>query len=68
MEYFNYEAVAREAGLVPQRLEALCRVMRQEFPSDQMMVELHMLRVCRAIRDGDITSDEAVGVQHAQAA
>lgn len=68
MEHFDFESVARDAGIPPEDLDRLCRIMREEFPHDEMMFELHMLRACRAIRDGDISLDEALGAEQAKAA
>lgn len=44
MFYFNYEAVAKEDGISEQKMDRLKRLMRQEFPYDDMMYELHLLR------------------------
>ena len=58
MEHFDYEKQAAEAGLSRGDLELLCRLVRQEFPSDEMMYELHVLRACMAIKDGYWTVDD----------
>ena len=55
MHYFDYEKVAQEAGLTDKDLASVKEVMRAEFPSDDMMWELHILRACAAIRDGHAT-------------
>ena len=55
MHYFDYEKVAHEAGLTDEDLASVKEVMRAEFPSDDMMWELHILRACAAIRDGHAT-------------
>ena len=60
MRIFDYESVAREAGLSEDAVERLCAIVRREFPRDDMMFELHMLRACMAVRDGRITLDEAL--------
>lgn len=60
MQYFDYEEVACAAGIPPDKLVALCSVIRQEFPHDQMMYELHVLRACMAIQDGEITLEDAL--------
>ena len=65
MDYFDYESVATEAGIPPDKLAELCRMMRQEFPRDDMMYELHVLRVCMAIRKGRITLDDALRTESA---
>ncbi len=55
MRYFDYERVAREAGLGPEDLDRIHRVIRAEFPTDDMLYELHMLRAVKAVRDGRVT-------------
>ena len=60
MRYFNYEKVAKEAGVTTTQLREIKRIMRAEFPHDQMMYELHVLRVVRAIRAGRITVEQAL--------
>jgi hypothetical protein len=60
MDYFDYGKVAREAGLTDDQLRQLERVMRREFPRDQMMFELHVLRAVMAIREGAITLEGAL--------
>jgi hypothetical protein len=60
MEYFNYQVVAAEAKISADKLEELVALFRSEYPNDPMMVELHVLRACRAIRDGRLTLDEAL--------
>ena len=58
MDYFDCKKEATEAGLSKEDLELLCHLIRQEFPADQMMYELHVLRACMAIKDGYWTVDE----------
>jgi hypothetical protein len=60
MEYFDYETVAREAKIPPKKMEKLLALIREEFPHDPLMYELHVLRACMAIRDGRINIDEAL--------
>jgi hypothetical protein len=52
MEYFDYRSVAREARLSARQVALLRRAVAREFPGDPMLQELHLLRVCSAIRDG----------------
>ena len=61
MHFFDFETVAREAGISGDCLGQLQQSMRREFPGDEMMYELHVLRACMAIRDGLITLEEALG-------
>ena len=60
MRYFDCESVAREAGITGPQLEALRGLIKQEFPKDQMMHELHLLRACMAIRRGVSSLEEAL--------
>jgi len=50
--YFDYETAAREAGIAPDDLEKLCAIVRRDFPADDMMYELHVLRACMAVKQG----------------
>jgi hypothetical protein len=59
MEYFNYRSVAEQAKMPPAELAALARLIRSEFPTDDMLYELHLLRVCMAIRDGYVSLADA---------
>ena len=63
MKYFDYEEAARDAGLDAEQLQALCRLVREEFPGDEMMFELHVLRACHAVRDGWLTLEDALRVE-----
>ena len=60
MEYFDYKKVAREAKIPPDKLRALSKIIREAFSHDDMMYELHLLRACKAIRDGLVSIDEAI--------
>ncbi len=63
MRYFDYETVAREAGIPPAALEALRALVRRDFPDDDMMFELYLLRSCKAIGDGHVTLEAALAPQ-----
>ena len=65
MRYFDYEKMARGAQIPPEKLDELRLLMRQDFPEDEMMCELHLLRTCMAIRDKVLTLDEALQLQPA---
>ena len=60
MRYFDYEKVAQEAGIAPDKMAKLTSIIRQEFPKDDLMFELHVLRACMAIREGQLSIDEAL--------
>jgi hypothetical protein len=58
--YFDFEKVARQAGISAAHLKQLCEAMHREFPTDEMMRELHVLRACMAVRDGLISLEDAL--------
>jgi len=61
LSYFDYRSVATEAGLSADQLVRLEKAVRAEFPHDDMMYELHVLRACLAVRDGETTGEEILG-------
>ena len=63
MRYFDYEKLARQAKIPARKLARLRALIRREFPEDDMLFELHMLRVCMSIRDGGITIDRALAYE-----
>ena len=65
VEYFDYENIAKKAGIPPNKLEELRKLVRQEFPRDDMMYELHLLRACMAIQQKHTTIDEALRSEEA---
>ena len=65
MRYFDYRKVAREAKIPAVKMNRLCKMMRAEFPNDDMMYELHVLRACMSIKDGYLTVDEALKSEQA---
>ena len=65
MSYFDYGKVAKEARIPKNKLEELSTAIRQEFPKDDMMYELHLLRVCMSVRDGHIDVDDAIRTERA---
>jgi len=61
--YFDYEEVAREARIPDEKLEELRHFIKGEFPRDDMMYELHLLRACMAIRNGVVTLQQALSLE-----
>lgn len=57
---FDYRSAAQRAGVHEGDLDRLCQVMREEFPDDEMMFELHVLRALLAIESGQITLEQAL--------
>jgi hypothetical protein len=60
MRYFDYETVAREAGIPADKMEQLVKILTLEEPHDAMLAELHILRACMAIKNGRLTLDAAL--------
>jgi hypothetical protein len=58
--YFDYERVAAELRVAPDELAELEREVRDQYPHDQMLFELRMLRTLDAVAEGDLTVAEAV--------
>ena len=57
---FDYLTAARRTGIPEDKLERLCAIVRAEFPSDEMMAELHILRAILAVERGDATLEEVL--------
>ena len=58
MPFFDYEKAGHEAGIPPDVLAEICRTMRAEFPGDDMMYELHVLRACMAVKSGIVRLED----------
>ena len=52
---FDMEKIKRESELTPEQLAQLEQMIRSEFLYDEMMFELHFLRVIEAIQHGWMT-------------
>lgn len=61
MRYFDYETVAHDIGAGVEEIDEVRRQIRKEFPSDDMLYELHVLRAFLAVKDGYLTLRELVG-------
>jgi hypothetical protein len=68
MHHFDYGKIAAEAKIPARKLTRLRSMIRREFPRDEMMFELHMLRTCMAIRDGHVTIEQALAEESEAAA
>ena len=60
MRYFDYQTIAQDAGIPSAQLDLLLRHLREESPHDPMLVELHALRACMAIKAGQLTVEQAL--------
>lgn len=58
--YYDYESVARETGLGDAELAGLVSRWREDYNDDLPLLELRLLRVCMAIREGACTLEEAL--------
>ncbi|MYB59215.1 MAG: hypothetical protein F4X51_22815 [Gemmatimonadetes bacterium] len=52
---FDYLNAAQRIGLTDGQLNQLCNQVRTEFPDDDMMFELHVLRAILAVESGRTT-------------
>ena len=58
---FDYRAAAMRNGINDADLERICRLVRSEFPHDEMLFELHVLGAILAIEHGYTTLPEVLG-------
>lgn len=58
--YFDYIKMAQEAHIPNDKLNKLAKIVREEFPKDDMLFELHLLRVCSAIHEGHLSLEDAL--------
>jgi len=57
---FDYVAAAKRAGIGPEELDQLVALTRAEFPRDEMMVELHVLRTLQAVERRDVSLSDVL--------
>lgn len=57
---FDLERLKRESGLSSHDLACLEKRIREEWNGDEMMFELHFVRVLKALQAGWITREEAL--------
>lgn len=55
---FDYTAAADRAGIPHDKLRRLAAIMRAEFPDDETMAELHILRAILAVERGEASLEE----------
>ena len=48
IEYFDYQKVAKEMKVPDTILKKIEKEVKEEFPTDKMMYELHVLRALRS--------------------
>lgn len=59
-QYYDYESVARQAGLNADQINSLVARWREDYPEDQVLLELRLLRTCMAIKNGHCTLQQAL--------
>ena len=64
--YFDFQALAKEIGFTDPQLAQLCRAIRREFPKDDMLYELHVLRAVLAVKSRRITIEQALREEETQ--
>jgi len=57
---FDYTTAADRAGISREKLERLKALVRAEFPNDEMMADLHILRAALAVERGDVTLEQVL--------
>ena len=54
---YDIDAAFIESGLGQKHIKKIKKEVRDEFPNDDMMYELHIIRILNAIKEGYITPD-----------
>ncbi len=49
---YDIETAFRKSGLSANEIEKIKQEVRTEFPNDEMMYELHIIRILKAIEKG----------------
>ena len=49
---YDIETAFKKSGLSRDEIEKIKREVRSEFPNDEMMYELHIIRILKAIEKG----------------
>ncbi len=60
---FELERAKRESGLSDHELARLAERIKAEFEGDEMLFELHLLRVLYALKEGWVTPEEALAAE-----
>ncbi len=55
---FDYMAAAPRVGIPEDKLQRLVALAHAEFPDDETMAELHILRAILAVERGDASFEE----------
>ncbi len=49
---YDVETAFRRSGLSPTEIQRIKRQVRKDFPNDDMMYELHIIRILNAMKKG----------------
>ena len=49
---YDIDTAFKKSGLSPKEIEKIQQDVRNEFPNDDMMYELHIIRILNAIKKG----------------
>lgn len=52
---FDLEQLKKTSGLAPDVFALVERIVRADFGDDQMMFELHLVRILQSLQRGEIT-------------
>jgi len=55
---FDYKTAATRAGIARDKLVRLAAIIRAEYPDDETMAELHILRAVLAVERGEASLEE----------
>lgn len=57
---FNIEKIIKEAGLPMELVKTIEEEVRQEFPKDEMMYELHLMRAIETEKNKGLSPKEKI--------
>jgi len=61
---FDLEKIKKDSDLTVKQLRHIEEIIKQDYPYDEMMFELHFLRVIKAIKKGWITIEYLFAESH----
>ncbi len=60
---FDLEQIKRTSGLTTDILALLERKVREDFRDDEMMFEIHLVRIIQSLKEGRMTLEQVLGEQ-----
>ena len=55
---FDYESLEKQLNLPEETVKRIRKVVRKEFPEDDMMYELHLVRIYNSLKNRRITIED----------